>query len=616
MVKVSRSWWRTLLTTTFLLLCFGTPQAEPENTYFINASKQLGLHKFAAKRVAFVDVNSDGFPDIFILNERTKELHLFLNEAAPNGSRKLRDITQQSGLLTEAKKRFPNFILFADVDNDGDPDAYLNRYCDFERPLIKNGRIVKDKNGKPVPANKDDGLRSLILINDGKGHFCVLKDSGVEKHAETASAASFLDYDNDGCLDLFVGNWYRFYGISYEAYPDRLYRGDGSGHFSEVTQQVGLMTRAEPGHRDSSRPTYGVTHLDYNNDGWQDILVCAYGRQWNMLWENQGGKRFVEVGAKTGVDGDAIRHGRYPEVVKKLWKKRFGREKKDEPPWRANGNTFDAACADFDNDGDIDIFFGEICHWWAGESSDRSMLLVNLGKEKGFAFRRDPDRIKRHHKDPKHWNEGDLHIAWLDFDNDGLLDLLIASGDYPDGQFLRLFRQKPDHTFVDVTKECGFNWEGCGSISLSDFDRDGDTDILVGRSFARLPKEKTRDKIPYAALFINRVGNRNNWLGVLVEGSGKGGANRAGIGCRVVLKAGDLTQMRELRGGAGHCGHQNPPEALFGLGKRKSVDWVEVRWANSKRSKTLIKNPPINCYILIKEGTQGYKVLQFSATKR
>ncbi|MCX7703227.1 MAG: CRTAC1 family protein, partial [Planctomycetota bacterium] len=310
-------------------------------------------------------------------------------------------------------------------------------------------------------------------------------------------------------------------------------------------------------------------------------------------------------------DGDDDRSGKYPEETKRMWKERFGQEREDEPPFRSNGNTFDAACEDFDNDGDVDVFLAEICHSWAGPSSDRSVLCVNLGKEKEYIFERRPDAIKREHKDEKNWNEGDLHAGWLDFDNDGRLDLLIASGDYPDGQFLRLFRQSGDGRFTDITEECGFNWEGCGGLTLGDFDRDGDVDILIGRSFARLPKEKTEGKIPYPAIFLNRTGNKNNWLAIILEGKGAGGCNRDGIGARVYVKTDNALQMREIKGGAGHCGHQNPAEAYFGLGKSNKIEYIEVRWCNKESSVQRFENPPLNRYLKIKEGESEFEEIQF-----
>ena len=134
---------------------------------------------------------------------------------------------------------------------------------------------------------------------------------------------------------------------------------------------------------------------------------------------------------------------------------------------------------------------GEICHWWAGSSSDHSTFLINGGAASGWTFTRSMQGIVRHHQDD-HWTKGDLHVGAIDFDNDGLLDLIIASSDYPDGQYLKLYKQLPDHTFVEVTELAGFDWEGCGDLSICDFNRDGREDILVGKSFMRLPAKNRR----------------------------------------------------------------------------------------------------------------------------
>jgi hypothetical protein len=524
---------RALLLLPLLL----APARDP---WFVNVAKDAGLAGKPAQRAVFVEIDGDGRVDC-VLDRRRVYLQ---TEGA------WKDVTDESKLNVP---RPADTVAFGDVDNDGDMDCFSGRYCDFER--------IDGKTGKPAVA--DDGQRSLILLNDGKGHFAPVKDSGVEKDPATTCAAAFVDYDADGKLDLFVGNWYRNYGATVECYPSRLYRGNGDGTFADVTEKMGLPMRREAGERDSCRPVYGIAHGDWNNDGRQDLWVCSYGRQWNLLLENAG-DRFVDRGAATTFDGDDDRTGEYPAEIKRA----------KEPEFRCNGNTFDCAIADVDNDGDLDCFLGEITHWWAGPSSDFSSILWNEGREKGFRFKRDAASIKRVH-DGKQWNQGDLHAAWLDADNDGLLDLAIASSDYPDRQELRLYRQKPDHSFEEVTKEAGFDWEGCGGISVADFDRDGDLDILAGQSFMRLPAERTKDRVPEAALFRNDIGNRKKWVTLTLSGTA---ANRAAIGARVTVRAGGVTQMREVRGGEGHAGHQNPPELHFGLGDAAEIDEVVVRW--------------------------------------
>ncbi|MDQ7779394.1 MAG: CRTAC1 family protein, partial [Planctomycetota bacterium] len=578
---------------------FGDAGPDDKEPYFRNAASDAGIAGKPAHRVAFVDINGDGWLDA-VLDKQW----VFINVPGKGGARLFEDFTGKSGMNIKSpdgkKDRIADIVLFADFDNDGDKDLYSGKYCDFQKPKKhpdKNEPLRDDK-GNVVMEVPDDGLRGEIFLNDGSGRFTVKENSSVGSDPSTVCAVTCLDVDNDGLLDLFTGSFYMAYGWSLECYPARLYKGAGTGCFRDITYQSRIHMQPEPGLRTSNRPVYGAAHCDWNNDGLQDILVCAYGRQWNTLWKNNGDGTFTEVGDATSFDGDENEDGTYPPEV--------GRPKED--PFRSNGNTFDCPPADFDNDGDMDVFLAEITHSWAGPSSDLSCLLVNQGKEKDFAFLRDSKRgITRKHGDTVNWNQGDLHAGWIDFDNDGLLDLLIASSDYPDGQYLKLYRQKEDHNFEEVTDKAGFNWECPASISVGDYDRDGAVDILVGKSFMRLPAERTKDRIAEPGLFRNVVGTRNNWLAVTLTGNGKGGANRDAIGARVWVTTGKLRQMREVLSSLGHCGHRDSLVLHFGLGKAEKVDLIEVQWPNASRTKQTFKDVKINRYVNIVEGAKDVK---------
>jgi len=500
---------------------------------FVDIAGEAGLRDVAGGRAVFVDLDADGRLDVVLNRE-----HFFLQRAG-------------RFVKTEGLPYVPSLVLFADFDNDGDADCFAGEFCE---PRNEKWR--------------DHGRGNALFLNEG-GRW---REAGLKMPRTSLHAACTCDYDRDGKLDLFLGSGYVVYGRSLESHPDRLYRGNGDGTFVEVTQAVGLATRPESGDPFSSKPTYGVTHGDWDGDGWQDLWVCTYGRQWNHLWWNRGADPFVNVAPATGFDGDEERSGKYPDWMR-------GR-REDEPPFRANGNTFDCAVADYDNDGDMDCILAEITHWWAGPSSDRTALLINTGER----FERRP--FERTHGTER-WNQGDIHCGWIDHDNDGLLDALIASSDYPDRQELKLYRQKPDHSFEPPRT---FGWEGAGQISVADFDLDGDLDILVGRSLARLPKEKRQALGVSCALFRNDLGNRNHWLQVDCVGKT---ANRDGIGCRVrVTTADGVTQTREIRGGLGHAGHNGPYVAHFGLGRHTKADRVEVFWPDRAGQTTVRRGVP------------------------
>jgi hypothetical protein len=511
---------------------------------FTDVARELGLAGVPSGRATFVDLDGDGALDVVL-----DRCHVFL---------------QRGGRFEPAPGLpwTPSVVLFADFDGDGDMDCFAGMHCTPEK---KEWR--------------DHGRSNAIFLNDGKGGWTEI-DPRMPRTSVTSACA--LDYDRDGILDLFVGSEYVAYGESLRAYPDRLYRGRGDGAFEDVTARAGLLTDDEPGHRRSSKPTYGVAHGDWDGDGWQDLWVCTYGRQWNFLWRNNGDGTFTDVAAATGFDGDADRSGRYPPEARR----------EDEPPFRANGNTFDCAIDDFDNDGDMDCILAEITHWWAGPSSDLTSLLVNQGRGAGNRFERRAGAFPRARVE--RWNQGDIHAGWIDFDNDGLLDALIASSDYPDRQELKLYRQRAGHTFGEPTL---FDWEGAGQISVGDFDNDGDQDILVGRSLARLPEERAQALGVSCALFRNDAGRANHWLQVVCIGKGK---NRFGIGCRARVTTPDgVTQTREIRCGRGHAGHSDPPVAHFGLGGHLEVARLEVAWQDAAGSISVLERVPADRRIVV-----------------
>ncbi|MEK7486181.1 MAG: CRTAC1 family protein [Planctomycetota bacterium] len=541
-------------TVSFLLA-----QAQENPPLFENVTAIYALKEENASRVTFADLNVDGLPDILLDSSR-----LFLNQ-----SKKIFIRASNDEVFQPSQGRPASLVQIGDINNDGLPDLFIGRYTDLSNVSFK-----------------DDGLRHEIWIGNPQGGHTLQKDSGLGTAPETTISACFVDFNRDGNLDLFLGNAYTAYGHSLEAFPDRLYQGLGDGRFQEITEKAGILGVPEAGLRESRKPTYGVTHTDWNNDGFQDLLVMSYGRQWNRLWKNNGDGTFIDVAEETHFDGDANTLGIYPPGI----------QREAELPFRSNGNTFDAAVADFDGDGDMDCFLAEITHWWAGNSSDRSMLLINQGAEHSFQFQRDLDRIVRTHSGPA-WNQGDLHAGWIDVDNDGALDLLIASSDYPDDQILRLYHQNSDHTFEEWTSQLGFHWLNACQISLADIDRDGATDILLGTSHTRLTEKQRAEHPLTVGLFRNLCPARlgNGFINIRLKGQF--------IGARVTIWIGKRRQTREIQGGLGHAGHRDDTDCRFGIGKAEQIDRIEVRWPDTENTIQTFENVSRNCfYQLIRGG--------------
>ncbi|MHC5036203.1 MAG: FG-GAP repeat domain-containing protein, partial [Planctomycetota bacterium] len=450
-----------LLLLFFLLSAFPSSIFAEEGPYFSDVAVKAGLGEDERGfRQIFGDFDGDGYADIALVHPgqgrtdgwRGKKFPiqgLLLNRKKGDG-RTFEDVTKASGILKNRNPDVQGFgcqvMAAADVDNDGDLDLFCGSY-NYPR---------KPRRGEP-----DNGDRNEIFLNNGKARFTMVPFSGLGLEATTTSAAVFCDVNNDGKIDLFLGNWYQTYPpMRIRAQGNPLYLGLGHGIFKDVTAEMGLATKNAVGAPGGHRPTYGLSHCDFNNDGWQDLLVCNYGRQANRLWMNVKGEKFVDVGPKVGFDGDAHR------------------KDAGEPPFRQHGNTFAAQCADYDNDGDIDVFLAETTHADSRRRhADASCLLRNRGKEHDFVFERLPLDTLPRAPIARIGEWGDHYAGWLDFDNDGLLDLLVAPSSYRH-QVLLLFRQKPDHGFEEIGERAGIRIPDPHGLALADIDRDGDVDIL------------------------------------------------------------------------------------------------------------------------------------------
>ncbi|MBX3459309.1 MAG: CRTAC1 family protein [Planctomycetes bacterium] len=548
---------------------------------FTKLCKEVGLDALVVTRTAWADVNGDGYPDLIVhghgqsirnngwvlINDKGKG---FLPpDAAPFRNR---DGKIEGG-------RVSGFASAADVDNDGDQDLFTGAHYNMKQPKGADGTFID---------------RTELMLNDGKGGFSFVKpehNPWLAEPSKTTSSVSWLDFNLDGKLDAYVANWYSDYGRSYDCFQSELYQGDGKGGFVIVTGPAKLETAGKPGGEGLwSRPAYGCGAFDYDNDGFMDIFVPAYGRQWNLVFRNKGDGTFEHVADKIGLDGDEQRDGKYP-----------GGRQRAEPAWRANGNTFDMAPGDFDNDGDMDVFCAEIAHGWAGPSSDLSAIYENLGPAHGYKFKQRLDLIDRA-PPALDDNWGDTYAAWIDVDNDGRLDLLTSATSYP-GVGLKLWKQGQDGKFMDATVEYGLHMLSSHGLSIADFDRDGFVDIAVAqyRWPDRIPETKD---LPHHQLSIFRnKPNGNNWLALDVVGNGKD-TNRDAVGALVWVTVGKTTRMFQVTGGSGQFAPHSPRTIHIGLGAAKQADAVRIVWPNKQHAEQKLGPIKANSYYKIEQGKQ------------
>ncbi|MFO7563799.1 MAG: CRTAC1 family protein [Enhygromyxa sp.] len=574
-------------------VCGNLPPWSPGAKIFEEATEAWGLLGVEGTRLSVIDFDGDGRADLLVRRGGTRAedfsgetRHTWLLRNTGEG---FEDVTEASGLLTPRQAlgggvgRPAEVMVSADVDNDGDLDIFT-------------GISTAD----PM---QSVGETSELMINRGDGTFELGPiDSALRMADQTdaAAGASFVDVNRDGFVDLWV---------TQHALQDRLYYGDGTGAFIDATAGSGLATIAGG---TVEQLNDGAVHsrawsalaCDLDGDGWTELLAGSYGRSTNHLWqgrydEEAGFVRFEPRQLESGYARDDNYDWKSNQFARCYCQANPAAEDcadvpapqincgtpnwnhaSDRQPYRLGGNSGATACADLDNDGDMDLYTGEIRHWWAGLGSDMSEPLINVGDvEQGeIAFER-PGRealgIVVEHVTGTAWDEGHMSLTTLDFDNDGRRDVYVGASDYPGNRGL-LFHQKDTLVFEPVSIEDGFEHNRSHGVVVADFDRDGDLDLIVGHSRARCDANAPNDCYATAQIraFENVYGDAGNWIQLQLEGVT---ANRSAIGARVRVSAGGITQTQEVGGGYGHYGAQDDLVLHFGLGDACEAQ-IEIRW--------------------------------------
>ena len=471
---------------------------------------------------AFLDYDADGWQDILLINgmdwpghkRRRSTLRLYRNNR--NGA--FTDVTKSAGLDIEM---YGMGVAVGDYNNDGFPDIFIS--CVGQ---------------------------SRLFHNTGRGTFVdATRSSGLFGRQGLSTSALWFDYDRDGYLDLFVCNYVRWSpehdvfcsldGTHKSYCTPEAYRGDtcwlfhnrGNGTFEDVTATSGVF--------DSSSKSLGVAMLDYDQDGWPDLLV-ANDTQPNKLYRNLHNGKFKDVAVEAGLA--------------------FSTEGKARA-----GMGVDVG--DFDNSGQPGI---------AITNFDNEMIgLYHAGKSGVYDDVATAAGIGAASKSTLGFG-----CIFLDVDLDGALDLAVANGHIDEtvrnirgnagyAQPPQLFLNQGNGRFREMAAEVGGEFEkprvGRG-LAYADFDRDGGLDILL-----------TTNNGP-AALFRNEqlAGNRS----VRFELQGTQ-SNRDAIGASVQIFAGDLHQSRLVRGGSSYLSQSELP-LTFGLAKRDRIDRVVIQWPSGR----------------------------------
>lgn len=523
---------------TVALIFLPLVNREPTQIQFENRQKQSGVN-FVLNNgtvedkpvidailggVALFDYDNDGYLDIFFANgasipSLSKDRPGFSNRLYHNNhDGTFTDVTEKAGLAGEG---YTVGVAAADYDNDGFTDLYVTG-------VNRNTLYHNNGNGTFSDVTASAGVAGIG--SDGKKLWSV--------------SAAWIDYDNDGRLDLFVANYLKWSleaskvcgppgkrlscsPTLYEGEPNFLFHNNGDGTFTDVSTATGIAQHIGKG--------MGVAIADYNHDGWMDIFV-ANDKERNFLFRNRGGKGFDEVGVES-----------------------FVAFTEDGLPVSSMGVDF----RDWTNDGNPGVFVTAL-------GRETFPLFRNEGTgtfsvdtyKAGLGF----STLKM-----SGWGNG-----IYDFDNDGYKDLFTANSqvsENADDDPLQLYRQADavfqnsrDGTFRDVSRQAGPDMQipaahrGC---AFGDLNNDGRIDVVVSVIGEN------------AELLYNTTASNNHWI--LLDTMGVK-SNRDGIGTRIKLTGeSGLVQYNHVTT-AGSFASSSDKRIHFGLGRDSRIKEIELRW--------------------------------------
>ena len=515
-----------------------TDRAGIHFTHTNGATNAFHLPETLGAGGAFLDYDNDGHLDLYLVNSVAPSM-LFRNK----GDGTFTDVTASAKVDNQGS--YGHGVACADYNNDGYVDIYVTNF-----------------GANRLYHNNGDQTFTDVTIQAGVGDL------------RWSSSATFFDYNSDGYLDLYVVNYvnYRLDVASpicfespvfgtiekvrgychpkhFEGAPDRLYRNNGDGTFTDATDTANIR---DPGGMFLGKGL-GVVAADFDADGNPDIYVANDDTP-NYLFYNKGDGTFAEIAILTGCaySADGVAQA---------------------------GMGVDAA--DYNGDGFLDLF------------------VTNFSYETNTLYRNNGDGTFTDVSYKARLGEESYLLlgfgtGFFDPDNDGYLDIFVANGHiFPNverttdvlsyKQPNQFFQNRGDNTFVEM------RFEGRDAVSrgtlFGDYDNDGDTDLLI---------TQLNDKV---TLLRNESHTSNNYLRLKLIGTR---SNRDGIGARVTLTLGAESRTREVHRGYSYLS-SNDPRLLFGLGERTVVDKLQIRWQSGVVQ--ILENLTANQELVVTEPT-------------
>ena len=514
-------------------------------------------HMYTGGGVAIADFNSDGYQDLFFGGNVVSD-RLYFNE----GGMTFTDVTTKSGILADGG--WTEGITVGDVNQDGHPDIYL---CRTGRDLDPDKRT------------------NLLYVNNGDGTFVERAKAYGLADRGYSMQASFFDMDNDGDLDLIVGNQppdARQKGnpvfksqLGYEFNSDHLYENNGNETFTDITKKAGLETDSY---------TLNVVASDLDDDGYTDLYFsCDYDKP-DYLFYNNGNKTFT---AKTN---EQIGH--------------------------ISNFSMGSDIADYNNDGfkdilTVDMASGDHFRSKTNMASMRPARFWNFVKN-GWHYQYMSNVLQLNNGNGSFSETAQIggiaktDWSWAclfaDFDNDGLKDIAVTNGiqrDIRNNDFLGyiksmneqgvsefnpqelidkipsvpisnfIYKNQGDLTFKNVAEEWGAGQPGFSNgMAYADLDNDGDLDLVINNVSAP------------ASIYENQINGSSNYLRVKLEGEG---SNKLALNSQVIIEYGDEMQLQELTLTRGFFSSVEPV-LHFGLGSADKIDKMTVTWPDGRQT--------------------------------
>jgi enediyne biosynthesis protein E4 len=394
-------------------------------------------------------------------------------------------------------------ISWGDIDNDGLNDMYVCTMGGF----------------------------NYLMKNKGEGRFERIQNNQAVKDNGTYLQSSFIDYNNDGWLDIFAPTVTSLNFVKSAGRPNFLYRNNGTGDFEKATES-GLMS-------DNTNTTC-ASFADYDNDGDQDLFMTEFFKD-NWFYENNGNGTF------TRITGSAINLN--------------------------DQMSLSCSWADYDNDGYMDLL---VCNGSVSASVKAKNYLFHNNGDKTFT-KLTKGAIAEYYGCS--WSS-----AWGDLDNDGDLDIYMGT-EFEDDM---IFLNNGDGTFIEYTDFTRNN--NTTGVCLGDYDNDGFLDVLLSAN----------NMVDQGHVIYHNNGNGNNWINLTLKGTN---SNISGIGAKTKIKATingkPCWQYRELNGNQGLRGF-NDLRVHFGLGDATVIDSIVVMWP-SKDTTILVNVEPNKLMTIVEE---------------